>query len=86
MPAAHLRRWTVVLPPGDALDYVSAEWADTLLVVHSGELVLECESGRRASFAAGAVLTLATVPIRRLRNTRPEPLVLHAMTRCRGNR
>ncbi|MDR7170008.1 mannose-6-phosphate isomerase-like protein (cupin superfamily) [Nocardia kruczakiae] len=81
MDARRVRRWSVVLQPGDALDYVAADWADTLVVVSSGELELECRSGRRARFAAGAVLALAAVPVRRLRNTGPEPLVLSAVAR-----
>lgn len=81
MDAARVRFWTVVLQPGDALEYLAQDWADALVVVTSGELELECRSGRRASFSAGAVLTLATLPVRRLCNRRSEPLVLHAMTR-----
>jgi allophanate hydrolase subunit 2 len=81
MDARRVRRWSVVLQPGDALDYVAADWADTLVVVRSGELELECRSGRRARFAAGAVLALAAVPVRRLLNTGPEALVLSAIAR-----
>lgn len=84
MGVARVRSWTVVLQPGDELDYLLADWSDTLLVVHRGELELECGSGRRAAFAAGAVLTLGGLPLRRLRNACAEPLVLHAMTRQRS--
>ncbi len=86
MNPARVRAWTVVLQPGDAVDYLAADWADTLLVVGSGELELECRSGQRACFAAGAVLTIATLPVRRLRNPRREPLVLHALTRGESRR
>ena len=85
MTPARVRAWTVVLQPGHALDGRAAEWADTLLVVGSGELELECCSGRRARFAAGAMLTIATLSVRRLRNPRHEPLVLHVLTRSRPN-
>lgn len=84
MGAARVRSWTVVLQPGDALDYLLEDWADTLLIVQHGELELECRSGRRATFAAGAVLTLGGLPLRRLRNACAEPLVLHATTRRRS--
>jgi hypothetical protein len=78
-----IRRWTVRLGPGEALDYVVADWADALVVVAHGALELECHSGRRARFVAGAVLTLAGLPVRRLRNPYPDPLVLDAAARCR---
>lgn len=83
MDSRRVRRWSVVLQPGEALDYVAADWADALVVVTSGELELECRSGRRARFAAGAVLAPAAVPVRRLLNPGPEPLVLSAVTRRR---
>jgi hypothetical protein len=76
-----IRRWTVTLRPGEALDYVVADWADALVVVARGVLELECHSGRRARFAAGSVLTLAGLPVRRLRNPHPDPLVLDAAAR-----
>ena len=79
MPA--LRRWTVTLQPGDVLELVATDWVDTLVVVERGELEVECRSGRRARFAAGAVLTLAALPVRCLRNRGCEPLVLSAVAR-----
>jgi hypothetical protein len=81
-----MRRWTVTLGPGEALDYAVADWADALVVVAGGELELECHSGRRARFVAGAVLTLAVLPVRRLHNPAREPLVLHAVARGRRHR
>jgi hypothetical protein len=81
MSAGRLRRCTVILQSGDGLDYVAADWADTLVVVARGELELECRSGRRARFATGAVLTMAGLPVRRLRNPGPAPLVLATVTR-----
>ncbi|MFF0454266.1 hypothetical protein [Nocardia africana] len=83
MNSRRVRRWSVVLQPGDALDYVAGDWADAFVVVTSGELELECRSGRRARFAAGAVLAPAAVPVRRLLNPGPQPLVLSAVTRRR---
>ncbi len=76
VPGDRIRRWTVRLEPGGAIDYAAADWADALVIVERGELEVECRSGRRARFAAGAVLTLADLPVRRLHNPRPEPVVL----------
>jgi hypothetical protein len=81
MGAGRVQRCTVILQPGDGLDYLAADWADTLVVVKRGELELECRSGRRARFAAGAVLTMVGLPVRRLRNPGPGPLVLSAVRR-----
>lgn len=81
MDARRVRRWSVMLQPGEALDYVAGDWADTLVVVTRGELELECRSGRCARFAAGAVLAPAAIPVRRLLNPGPEPLVLSAVAR-----
>jgi hypothetical protein len=79
--AGGIRRRTVILQPGDGLDYAAADWADTLVIVERGELELECVSGRRARFAAGAALTMVGLPVRRLSNPGPGPLVLSAVTR-----
>jgi hypothetical protein len=76
-----MRRWTVLLQPGDALDYAAADWADALVVVEHGELELECCSGRRARFPTGAILTLVGLPVLRLHNRGSEPLVLTGIRR-----
>lgn len=81
MGAGRVRRRTVILPPGDGLDYAAADWADTLVIIEHGELELECRSGRRARFGTGAVLTLVGLPVRRLHNPGSAPLVLSAITR-----
>ncbi|NKY87849.1 cupin domain-containing protein [Nocardia veterana] len=78
-----MRRWTLVLRPGEELDYETGDWADALVVVAAGELELECRSGRRVRFAAGAVLAPSAVPVRRLFNPGPGPLILAAVTRRR---
>ncbi len=79
--AGGIGRCTLILQPGDGVDYATADWADTLVIVERGELELECASGRCARFAVGAVLTLVGLPVRRLRNPGPGPLVLAAITR-----
>ena len=81
MGVGRVRRRTVILPPGDDLDYEAADWADTLVIVERGELELECVSGCCARFAAGAVLTLVGLPVKRIRNPGQDPLVLSAITR-----
>ncbi|HET7015024.1 MAG TPA: hypothetical protein VFI65_14000 [Streptosporangiaceae bacterium] len=86
MGAGRIQRRTVVLRPGDGLDYAAADWADTLVIVEHGELELECRSGRRARFAAGAVVTIVGLPVRRIRNSGPGPLVLSAVTRRSARR
>lgn len=81
MDVGRVRRRTVILQPGDGLEYVAADWADTLVIVERGQLELECPSGRHARFTAGAILTMVGLPVRRLRNPGPRPLVLSAITR-----
>lgn len=81
MPGGPLRRWTVRLDPGTAIEYAAADWEDALVVVESGELEVECCSGQCARFAAGAVLTLVALPLRSLRNPHAEPVVLSAVAR-----
>lgn len=81
-----LRRWTVRIAPGGAVEYTAAQWADALVVVERGVLEVECRSGQRARFAAGAVLTLAGLPVSRLRNPLPEPVVLRLVSRRRPHR
>ncbi len=81
-----VRHRTLVLQPGRVVAVDPAQWADTLVIVISGELELLCRSGRRARFAAGAVLTLAGLPVRSLGNPRPEPLTLCMVSRCEPDR
>ncbi len=81
MPGDRVRRWTVRIDPGGAADYAAADWADALVIVERGELEVECRSGQRARFAAGAILTFAGLPVRRLRNPGSAPLVLSLAAR-----
>lgn len=86
MDTGRVRRRTVILQPGDGLEYVAADWADTLVVVERGLLELECRSGRCAPFPAGAVITMVGLPVRRLHNAGSQPLVLSAITRSAPDR
>jgi hypothetical protein len=81
MATGRLRRWTVTLHPGETREFVTTEWADALVVVEQGVLVIECCSGRPARFATGSVLTLAGLPARCLRNDGPTAVVLSAVER-----
>jgi hypothetical protein len=73
----------LVVPPDETVEIAPWYWADTLVIVLSGELELQCRTGCSARFAAGSVLTLAGLSVRAIRNPHPEPLVLQALTRDR---
>ena len=79
--APFFRLRTVILQPRDAIDFVAADWASTLVVVERGALEIECRSGATASFGEGAVLSFHGVTPRRLRNAGEIPLVLSALSR-----
>jgi quercetin dioxygenase-like cupin family protein len=72
---------TLTLQPGHAIDYHAGDWVDSLVVVERGELELECCSGVRARFSAGAILALNGLTLRRLCNASSSPLVLSALSR-----
>jgi hypothetical protein len=80
VPAGFALR-VVAVPPGDELAYVAGDWSDAVVVVEHGEVELECLAGGRRAFACGAVLWLAGMPLRALRNPGPEPAVLSAVSR-----
>jgi hypothetical protein len=58
------------------------EWRDALVVVGRGEVELEFAGGARRRFACGAVLCLARLSLRTLRNPGAEPALLVAVTRA----
>lgn len=76
----HFRRRVVDVPPGEELDIDTDRWRDALVVLESGEIELECASGQRSRFAAGAVLCLLP-PVCVLRNTNSEPARLITISR-----
>ncbi|HZG92804.1 MAG TPA: hypothetical protein VEZ42_21545 [Pseudonocardia sp.] len=80
LSSAFTRR-VVTLEPGGSRPYRSADWADALVVVEGGELVLECTEGGRRRFPAGAVLVLAGLRLLALHNEGPGPAVLVAVSR-----
>jgi hypothetical protein len=71
----------VEIPPGGARPYDGAEWAGALVVVDRGEIELDCLDGGRPRFAGGAVLWLAGLPVRSLRNPGAVPAVIVAAYR-----
>ena len=81
---SNVRRRTIVVSPGEALEVRRADWVDTLVVVEFGELDVECHDGTRARFGAGAILALDTPEPRRLRAATDTPLVLSALSRRRA--
>lgn len=51
------------------------------MLVECGEVELECVGGSRTRFAAGAVIALAGLPLRVMRNRGAEPALLVAVSR-----
>ena len=76
-----LRVRTVILQPGDTLDFVEADWASALVVVERGALEVECRSGSRARFDEGSVLSFCGLTLRRLHTAGDVPVVLSALSR-----
>jgi hypothetical protein len=71
----------IVVAPGAERPFDEAEWRDTIVVVESGRLELECLSGSRFGFGCGDVLWLIGLPIRALHNRGRAPTVLLAVSR-----
>ena len=71
----------VSVEPGASRPYRDADWWDSLVVVEHGTVELECVRGGRRSFAAGAVMWLAGLPLVALHNPGPEPALLAAVSR-----
>jgi hypothetical protein len=72
---------TLILGPGDALDFRPADWSDVLVVVERGRLQIECRTGCRAVFGPGAVLVLTLLDVRRLHSVGTTALVISAVSR-----
>jgi hypothetical protein len=72
----------VALAPGEERAYTEAEWRGALVVVERGTIELECVVGRRWRFEQGAVLWLAGLPLRALRNAGSGPALLSAVSRA----
>jgi hypothetical protein len=80
VPAAFdIRR--IVVEAGAERPYDEDEWMDSIVVVESGSIELECRCGSRRGFRRGAVIWLIGLPLRALHNTEPMPTVLVAVSR-----
>lgn len=75
------RRREVVIPAGDGLPYVDADWADAIVVVASGEVDLCCSRGGSRRFGRGSVLFFVGLGLVALRNPGPDVTVLVAHSR-----
>ena len=86
MGLARFRVRRIVVAPGAERPYDEAEWKDSLVVVESGRLELECDTGCRRRFGRGDMLWLIGLPLRALRNHGAVPTVLVAVSRRRTGR
>jgi quercetin dioxygenase-like cupin family protein len=75
------RQRVVTLAPGDRRPFHEHEWDDSLVLVHAGELELECHRGGRRRFAAGSILWMIGLDLRAMHNPGDGPLVLVAISR-----
>jgi hypothetical protein len=83
-PRFRIRR--IVVAPGAERPYDESEWKDSLVVVESGKLELECTGGSSRRFGRGDVLWLIGLPLCVLRNAGAVPTVLVAVSRRRTAR
>jgi len=71
----------VELEPSRVLLYDAASWHDALVFVTDGEIEVVCAGGERERFCRGAILCLAPLSVRWLRNTGQVPARLVAISR-----
>ena len=76
-------RRVITIRPGDEHPCRPAEFDDELVVVERGEIQVVCWSGKSRDFGHGAVLVLAGVAVRFLRNPGLELAVVTAASRRR---
>jgi hypothetical protein len=81
-PSFELRAVTV--GPGDSRTYDDAEWQGALVVLERGELELERRDGGRQPLHRGAVVCLASLPLRALHNPGREAALLGVVLRRDG--
>ncbi len=75
-------RCVVTIGVGEARPYVSAEWADALVVVLRGRLELVGRCGGGVHLRRGDVTWLSDLPLVTLRNAGDEVVELAAVRRC----
>ena len=73
-------RRVVDLAPGAVLEVNADSWGDAIVFVEAGDVELECTSGKRRHFAAGATLCFAP-PVRTVRNCGADSVRLLAVAR-----
>lgn len=83
LPEGFHRR-VVRVEPGLELAFEPSRWYDAIVLVEQGELELECRAGACRRFGRGAMIPIAQLPLRLLRNVGPGRLVLVAVSRERG--
>jgi hypothetical protein len=71
----------IVLAGGAARAFDEAEWRNSIVVVETGEIDLECLGGSRRTFGCGDVLWLGGLSLRVLHNSGSGPAVLIAVSR-----
>jgi quercetin dioxygenase-like cupin family protein len=71
----------VELDPNRVLLYDAASWHDALVFVTDGEIEVVCAGGERERFSRGAILCLAPLSVRWLRNTGRAPARIVAIWR-----
>jgi hypothetical protein len=80
LPPSFERR-LVVVDPGRMREYDEREWGDALVIVECGEIELEAALGGRWRFGRGDILWLMGLPLRAIRNSGREPVILVAVSR-----
>lgn len=80
MPRSFQRR-LVRLPAGSTWPNAVLEWADALLLVVTGTVTLEAESGRCWDFERGSTFWLDGLPVAAVRNRTDQLAVLMAISR-----
>jgi quercetin dioxygenase-like cupin family protein len=73
---------TVTIAPGGERRFHEPEWRDALVFVERGQIELASASGASERFGRGDLLWLTGLPLLALRNRRPEPAVLVAVSRA----
>jgi hypothetical protein len=74
----------ITLAPGRERAFEPAEWRDGIVVVERGAVELEGSDGDRARFVRGAVVSLAGLPFRALRNDGRDTAVIAIVRRRSG--
>ena len=74
-----MTRRSLTLASGAAVDLVSPEWANALVVVAHGAIELETAGGESLRLCRGAVLSFRGLRLRSVRNPAPTPAVLVAV-------